>query len=129
MPDTGYILVILATVFVITFALRAVPFAALKALRDSTLVKVLSVWMPVGILGILAASTLRGTIIADPPSASLAVVAVITTAATHLLGGRRTLLSVGVGTLTYVVLVNVFQWAWLLRRSSGPRSWPFLCIR
>ncbi len=108
MPDTGYILAILATVFVITFALRAVPFAALKALRDSTLVKVLSVWMPVGILGILAASTLRGTIIADPPSASLAVVAVITTAATHLLGGRRTLLSVGVGTLTYVVLVNVF---------------------
>jgi branched-subunit amino acid transport protein AzlD len=30
------------------------------------------------------------------------------TIAAHLLGGRRTLLSVGLGTATFVVLVNLF---------------------
>jgi branched-subunit amino acid transport protein AzlD len=30
------------------------------------------------------------------------------TAVTHLLGGRRTLLSVGIGTAAYVLLLNAF---------------------
>ena len=92
MPETSYIIAVLATVFIITFALRALPFAALKMLRESKIVKVLSWWMPIGILGI---------------HAGLALVAVITTAVTHLLFGRRTLVSVGVGTVTYVLMVNL----------------------
>ncbi|APX03992.1 branched-chain amino acid transporter permease [Arthrobacter sp. QXT-31] len=107
MPDTGYILAVCGVVFAITLGLRALPFAALKTLRQSALVKALAVWMPVGILGILAASTLRGAILADPDTAAVACLAVAVTAATHLLAGRRTLLSVGVGTAVYVVLVNV----------------------
>lgn len=107
MPDTGYIVGVCATVFVITLSLRALPFAALKTLRDSTLVKVLALWMPAGILGILAVSTLRGTVQADPHASAVALLAVAVTAATHLLAGRRTLLSVGAGTAVYVVLVNV----------------------
>ncbi len=107
MPDTGYIFAVCAIVFVITLGLRALPFAALNKLRESVLAKVLAVWMPAGILGILAASTLRSTITAEPPSAALAVIAVAATVVTHLAGGRRTLLSVGAGTLTYVLLVNL----------------------
>ncbi|MFI7481560.1 AzlD domain-containing protein [Kocuria sp. M1R5S2] len=107
MPETGYVLAVLAIVFTITVALRAVPFAALTTLRDSTLVLTLAAWLPVGILAILAGSTLRTTITADPPAAVLAVVAVAVTAAAHLLGGRRTLLSVGAGTATYVLLLNL----------------------
>jgi branched-subunit amino acid transport protein AzlD len=108
MPETSYIIAVRGTVFIITFGLRALPFAALKTLRQSTPVKDLSWWMPVGILGILAASTLRSTIAADPAHTVLALVAVMTTAVTHLLFGRRTLVSVGVGTVTYVVLVHLW---------------------
>ena len=106
MPDTGYILTVCAVVFVITLGLRALPFLALKALKQSSLAAVLAAWMPAGILGILAASTLCSNVNAEPPAAALAIIAVAVTALTHLFGGRRTLLSVGAGTLTYVFLVN-----------------------
>lgn len=108
MPDTGYIISACGIVFVITLSLRALPFVALKALRESAVVKVLALWMPAGILGILAASTLRKSIESQPSDSALALIAVVVAAATHLLGGRRTLLSVGAGTLTFVLLVNVF---------------------
>ena len=35
------------------------------------------------------------------------LIAAAVTIAAHLLGGRRTLLSVGLGTVTFVVLVNL----------------------
>jgi hypothetical protein len=54
MPETTYILAVLVITFSITFALRAMPFAVLGTLRESTLVQDLSRWMPVGVLGILA---------------------------------------------------------------------------
>ncbi|MFI7442762.1 branched-chain amino acid transporter permease [Nonomuraea indica] len=108
MPDTAYLIAVLAIVFTITLALRAVPFAALRPLRASATVRQLSVWMPVGILAILAVTALHGTIAADPHAAPYALLAVAVTAGVHLASGRRTILSVGIGTAVYVVLVNVF---------------------
>ncbi len=58
-------------------------------------------------LGILAAATLRTTITADPSATPLALAPVAVTAAVHLLAGRRTLLSVAIGTPSYVVLVDL----------------------
>ncbi len=107
MPETPYIVAVLATVFIITLGLRALPFAVLSRLQESVLVKNLSVWMPVGILGILAVSTLRTTVTADAGAAVPALAAVAITIGTHLVGGRRTLLSVGLGTVNYVALVNL----------------------
>lgn len=107
MPETWYIVAVLAVVFTITFALRALPFAALRPLRGSALVRMLSVWMPAGILGILAVSTLRSTTVAESGNVLPALISVVVTIAAHLLGGRRTLLSVGFGTLTFVLLVNL----------------------
>jgi branched-subunit amino acid transport protein AzlD len=107
MPDTPYLLAVLGIVFAVTFGLRALPFAALTPLRNSALVRKLSLWMPVGILVILAASTLRGTLSADPGSVLPALAAVAVTVAVHLLGRRRTLLSVGLGTAVFVLLVNL----------------------
>ena len=107
MPETPYLLAVLAVTFAITFGLRALPFAALNPLRNSRLVRKLSLWMPVGILGILAASTLRTTVSADAGAVVPAAVAVAVTVAVHLLGRRRTLLSVGLGTLVFVALVNL----------------------
>ena len=108
MPDTWYIVGVLVIVFAITLALRAVPFAILKPLRESKVVKAMATWMPVGILAILAASTFR-TSTGDGGSHMVhALVAVAVTAVVHLLAGRRTLISVGAGTLAYVLLVTFF---------------------
>lgn len=106
MPDTSYLVSVLAIVFTITLALRAVPFAVLGRLRDSAIVRRLSVWMPVGILAILAVTALHGTIEADPHATAYALLAVAVTTGVHLAFDRRTILSVGIGTAVYVVLVN-----------------------
>ncbi len=107
MIGTWYIVGVLAIAFIITFALRALPFAILKPLRESKIVRALSVWMPVGILAILAAETFRSTIVANAAHLIPAAIAAAVTIAAHLLFGRRTLLSVGLGTLAFVVLVNL----------------------
>lgn len=104
-PGAWYIAGVLAILFTITLALRAVPFAILKPLRESNLVKTMSAWLPAGILAILAASTFLSSAGADYAHLLHATIAVGVTAAVHLLAGRRTLLSVGAGTLSYVLLV------------------------
>ncbi|MFJ8112299.1 branched-chain amino acid transporter permease [Streptomyces sp. NPDC096132] len=106
MPSTSYLIAVLAIVFTITLALRALPFAVLRTLRGSVIVQRLSVWMPVGILAILTVTALRGTITTDPYGAGYALLAVAVTVGVHLAFGRRTILSVGVGTALYVVLLN-----------------------
>ncbi|WP_433443889.1 branched-chain amino acid transporter permease [Nonomuraea sp. CA-141351] len=108
MPSAGYLIAVLAIVFTITLALRAVPFAVLRTLRTSAIVRQLSAWMPVGILAILAVTALHGTIVAEPHAAPYALLAVAVTAGVHLAFGRRTILSVGIGTAAYVTLVNAF---------------------
>ncbi|MER7684559.1 AzlD domain-containing protein [Streptomyces sp. NPDC097610] len=106
MPSTSYLVAVLAIVFALTFALRALPFAVLRTLRGSALVRQLSVWMPVGILAILAVTALHGTITRDPQGTGYALLAVAVTIGVHLTFGRRTILSVGIGTAVYVVLLN-----------------------
>jgi len=106
MPDTAYILVVFAITFSITFALRAV-FAVLGTLKESILVQQLSRWMPVGVMGILAVTAFRGSVIAFPGTILYAFVALAVTIAAHLLCGRRTLLSVTLGTAAFVILVNL----------------------
>lgn len=107
MPETTYLLAVLAITFGITFALRAVPFAVLGTLQESTLVADLSRWLPAGVLGILAVTAFRGSVVGPPGTAVYAALALAVTIAVHLLCGRRTLLSVTLGTATFVGLVNL----------------------
>src|SRR5699024_12430108 len=118
MPDVGYLLAVIAIGFGITFALRALPFVILQPLRDSRLVTAMALWMPAGILAILAVSTLRSSIDADTSRLRPAAIATGVTIAADLLGGRRTLLSVGLGPVTFVALVN------LLCPARGPGVLP-----
>jgi branched-subunit amino acid transport protein AzlD len=104
-PETTYVLTVLVITFSIAFALRAVPFAALGTLQKSTLVDDLSRWMPVGVL--LAVTAFRGSVVGLPGTAIYAVLALAVTIAVHLLCGRRTLLSVTLGTGAFVSLVNL----------------------
>lgn len=106
MPETSYIAAVLVIVFVITLALRAVPFAILRPLRASRYVLRMAAWMPAGILAILAISTLLTSAGTDLHRLPHALAAVAVTAAVHLAAGRRTLLSVAAGTLAYVGLTN-----------------------
>lgn len=106
-PGLWYLVGVLAIAFTITLALRAVPFAILKPLRESRVVRALSLWMPVGILAILAAATFRTTIVEHADYLVPAIIAAGVTVAAHLLFGRHTLLSVGLGTATFVILVNL----------------------
>lgn len=105
-PTTGYIIAVLAIMFGITFTLRALPFAILAKLRDSQFVNIMALWMPAGILALLALALFYSTYSAPETTLWKLLTAVGVTIATHLLLGRRTLASVGLGTLTYVVLVN-----------------------
>ncbi|MGL6236547.1 MAG: branched-chain amino acid transporter permease [Segniliparus sp.] len=104
--DTRHVAEALAIAFAITFTLRAAPFAALGPLRESKLVAAMALWMPAGILFILAASTFRDTVAATPSSLVKAMLSVTVTAGAHLAFGRRTLLSVGLGTLCFTALAN-----------------------
>ncbi|MCD2443157.1 AzlD domain-containing protein [Agromyces sp. SYSU K20354] len=106
MSQPAYFATALAIVFVITVALRAVPFAVLRPLRESEFVGSLASWMPAGILAILTASTLR-TSLEGGDRVAEASLAVAVTVVTHLALGRRTLLSVGLGTMSFVVLANI----------------------
>lgn len=107
-PGAGYLAAVLAIGFVITLGLRAVPFAILTPLRESAIVNQMAAWMPVGILAILAASTFADSAGQSGAHLLYAASAIAVTIAVHLLAGRRTLLSVGAGTLTYVLMLNLF---------------------
>ncbi len=108
MPDVSYVLAALAVAFIITVALRAVPFLLLKPLRESLFVRHMAVWMPAGILFILAAATFRSSAFEGTTHLWQASVAAVVTIGVHLGLGRRTLLSVGAGTVVFVALVNLF---------------------
>ena len=87
--------------------MRAAPFVILQPLRDSRAVATMAVWMPVGILATLTVSTLRSSLDGGAERLVPAAIATAVTVAVHLLGGRRTVLSVGLGTATFVALVNL----------------------
>lgn len=105
--EFSYLALVVAICAGITFALRAVPFAILKPLRESQFVGRMAVWMPAGILAILTASTFSGNV-ADSKTLTFALLAVIVTAVVHLMSGRRTLMSVSAGTIVFVSLINLF---------------------
>lgn len=106
--STWYLVSAIAIGGLITLGLRALPFAVLAPLRRSKFVKRLGEWMPAGIILILAIVVLRGDIIARGAEWWIALVAAAVTVCVHLFAGRRVLLSVAAGTVTYVLLVNLF---------------------
>lgn len=103
---TWYLITAIAVGGLITFGLRALPFAILKQLRRSKLVKRLGEWMPAGIVLILAVVVLGGEIATRGAEWWKPLTAAAVTVAVHLGFKRRVLLSVAAGTTSYVLLVN-----------------------
>jgi branched-subunit amino acid transport protein AzlD len=105
MPDTGYLVAAVATAVAVTWALRALPFAALAPLRTSPLVAYLKTAMPVGVMVILTAYTLRHFSPDVPDRAWPTVLALAVTVALHL-WRRNVLLSIVGGTAVHVALAS-----------------------
>lgn len=107
MPSLGYILATVIIAGLITLALRALPFAILKPLRKSKVVRTLGQWMPAGLLLILAVVMLSSEVSARPSKLWVIAIALSVTVGVHLLAGRRALISIFAGTGTYVLLLNL----------------------
>lgn len=88
-----------------TWALRAVPFALLRPLRDSELLTYLGERMPVGVMLVLTVYTLRDTTLAVT-SAGPTAIALAVTAVLHL-WRRNAILSIVCGTAVYAVLASL----------------------
>ncbi len=106
MPDNAYLMAASLTMFAVTFALRSLPFAVLRPLRDSALIGYLSRHMPAGIMVILVVYTLRGVSLSEAPHGLPEILALVVTVALHL-WKRNAVASIIVGTASYVALVNL----------------------
>ncbi|AYA24329.1 branched-chain amino acid ABC transporter [Rhodococcus rhodochrous] len=98
-PGAGYVLGALAVMFVVTVALRAAPFLALSALKNSAFVDFLGRTMPAGVMVILVMYTLRDV---GQSTWLPATVGLAGTIAVHL-WRRNAALSTVVGTGLYLV--------------------------
>lgn len=119
MPGSGYVLASLLVMGAVTVALRWAPFAFIRVLRGSELVRFLGVTMPVGVMVALVAYTLvdrmglvgggdaaAGGAAGDPGGWWAAPLALAVTVILHL-WRRNAAVNILVGTALYVVLVNV----------------------
>ena len=103
--DLGATIWILAVIFVVTVALRALPFAALRFMRESNLVAWLGLAMPAGVMTILVVYAVAGQ--ADGTGGLWPVLlGVLVTAGLHK-WKRDSGLSIFGGTAFYMLLVNV----------------------
>jgi branched-subunit amino acid transport protein AzlD len=104
--DYAHIAALVLVSAAITWALRALPFAVLAPMRRSAVVRYLSLYMPLGVMVMLALYTLREVPGADSVHGWAAVAALLVTVGLHL-WRRNMLLSIVAGTLTNVLIVSL----------------------
>jgi branched-subunit amino acid transport protein AzlD len=104
-PHTPYLITAVAVSAAVTWGLRALPFTALAPLRASAAVGYLSARMPLGVMVILVAYTLRNLPLADPVRALPDILALAITLGLHL-WRRNAVLSILGGTASYVALAS-----------------------
>ena len=105
MPHTPYLLAAVAVSAAVTWALRALPFTVLAPLRASAAVGYLGARMPLGIMVILLAYTLRTLPLTDPGQALPDVLALTATVGLQL-WRHNAVLSILGGTAIYVALAT-----------------------
>lgn len=99
------ILAVLIPVGVVTVVLRWLPFAFVRALKDSQFISLLGFTMPVGVMTVLVVYTLFSQT-QDTGSFVAPLVGAAATAMLHL-WRRNSGLSIFGGTAVYMLLVNV----------------------
>ncbi len=106
MPEPGYVAATVGLAAALTWGLRAAPFAVLAPMRQSTVVRYLGRHMPLGVMLILAAYTLRDVPTTTAPAALPFVAAVAVTVGLHL-WRRNALISILAGIAVHVALATV----------------------
>lgn len=106
MPDHSVVLTAVLVTAAITWAMRALPFVMLAPLRDSELLGYVGERMPVGIMLILAAYTLRGVDAGSLTSVGTAALALAVTVGLQAWLGKATVSIFG-GTALYVTLSSL----------------------
>ncbi|TDC11068.1 branched-chain amino acid ABC transporter [Streptomyces sp. 8K308] len=104
MPDARHAIAAVLVAAAVTWALRALPFAALAPLRASGTVRYLGERMPAGVMVILVVYCLRDLSLADR-GAVTPLAALATTVGLHL-WRRDALLSILGGTVVHVLLAS-----------------------
>ncbi|MCQ4205772.1 branched-chain amino acid transporter permease [Streptomyces longispororuber] len=104
MPDARYAISAIVVTAAVTWALRALPFAALAPMRSSRTIQTLSTRMPAGVMIILVVYCLRDLPISQP-RALAPLVALTVTIGLHL-WRRNALLSILGGTAIHVALAS-----------------------
>jgi branched-subunit amino acid transport protein AzlD len=105
MPEALHLLTAVAVSAAVTWALRALPFAALTALRASSTVGYLGARMPAGVMVILFVYCLGDLPVTDPARLLAPLLALTVTIGLHL-WRRNALLSILAGTIVHVVLAS-----------------------
>lgn len=100
----GMALAVLIPAGVVTFLLRALPFAFLKTLKGSPLVGFLAVLMPVGVMTVLVVYSAHGY---EGRRLAVALASLLVTLLVQW-WKKRADLSILVGTAMYMAIVNVF---------------------
>lgn len=105
--DTGSSLFMILVVAVTTFATRAVPFLVFpKGKEIPEVVRYLGRVLTPAVIGMLVIYCLKNTKVLDNPHGIPEVIAVATVVGLHV-WKRNTLLSIGVGTILYMILIQV----------------------
>ena len=99
------VLAVMVPIALVTVLLRVVPFSIRKSLGSSSLVRLLGVTMPVGVMTVLVVYTLAGPTSA-PGGLLPGLLAVAATLALHL-WLKKPAWSILLGTAFYMVLVNL----------------------
>ncbi len=105
MKDT-YILFVILVIALVTAFLRFLPFLVFKNIKTvPPYLKYLSEALPFAVMGMLVVYCLRNTSVLNSPYGIPELIACLVTALLHILK-RNTLLSIFLGTICYMVLVQ-----------------------
>lgn len=102
----GYLAFALGVAVAITVSLRALPFAAKSAMKDSALLADIGRWMPLGAISILAIYCLSGIDFTAARHGIPETAGVLVTVAIHL-WRRNAVLSILLGTAVCLLLTNL----------------------
>lgn len=106
MPEPGYVVGALAAAVAVTVALRALPFVAKAAVKDSPLLADLGRWMPLGAVTVLAVYGLTRIDLHGADRGAGGLLGLAVTVAVHL-WRRSLLLSIVAGTVVCVVVSSL----------------------
>ena len=105
--SAGMSFLIILIVAIITFTTRVIPFLVFpKGKEVPSIVHYLGKVLTPAVIGMLVVYCLKGTHIIAAPHGIPELIAVVTVAVLHI-WKRNNLLSIGVGTVLYMVLIQV----------------------